>query len=569
MASIKRDNLFLLPKRHSSPRLESEFGLKAVKNWADNMSIGDIGELSQDLNHKLERLNRLDIPPLNRFGVLELLQTPLHFVLDTLQQDCTEDHMPLSTKACLAADMRLKLMVQSVIGYKTVLSQFHDDSIAGFLMHRHTRSDALHNVMFYLGEILFHSYLVFQPCLSFVWKELHGIYHYSVSNELHIPASGSVVGGKSARLNIEGLYKQILLLALSNPNSLLRGEVEKVHSALEQWTAATELVSLEEPVWSQSFFLIDAQSDAMPCASNLCSKEKVDVGWALITDDLDQLLGQKIKAVESACMRSQKMRPADAVSKRLMNKLRAAWTQQVRSREIRSYTSARVDLVCGLEPLYALHGGRHVFNAVEQWWSPRPFVSKPGHAEVGSAMLDNDEVMIRFDRNFLQVRGVMAIGVDALKLPEEKVHRQECVSTNKSENGYYLNWPENSDSGTHVGELVGVNHVDDEQNGLDVSLGVVRWMHVEQPGFLGVGVELLSGLVEPIILQCKRKGVAEAESMKAFLQHEGGGGINLITTPFYVDDGDVFRVVASSERQQVELKQIIESTDSFVRFRLE
>ncbi|MCP4996423.1 MAG: hypothetical protein GY934_22010, partial [Gammaproteobacteria bacterium] len=520
MASIKRDNLFLLPKRHSSPRAEDEFGLKTVKNWADNMSIGDIGRLSHDLSHKLERLNRLDIPPLERFEILELLQTPLHFVLDTLRQNCTEDHIPLSTKGHLAADMRLELMVQAVIGYKIVLSQFHDDSITGFLMHRHTRSEALRSALFYLGEILLHSYVVFQPCLNYVWKELHGIYYYSVSNELHIVKSGAATGDKSGRLNIEGLYKQILLLALANPNSLLRGEVEKVNFALGQWTAATELISIKEPVWAKSFFLIDAQSDAMPCAPNLSSKEKIDVGWALITDDLDRLLGQKIKVVESTQMRSKKMRPADAVSKRLMIKLRAAWTQQIRSREVRSHTSGLVEVVCGLGPLYTLHGGGHFANTSEQQRRSRPFVSRPGHTEVDSVVLDSDEVMIEVDPNILGGRGVTKIEADALELPEARVHRKECVTTNKSENGYYLNWPENGDSGTHVGELVGVNPVGDKQNEVGVNLGVVRWMHVERPGFLGMGVELLSGWVEPIILQRKRKGAAKAESMKGFLQHE-------------------------------------------------
>ncbi len=569
MASIKRDNLFLLPKRHSSPRSEDEFGLKIVKNWADNLSIGDIGKLSHDLNHKLERLNRLDTSPLDRFRILELLQTPLHFVLDALQQSCTADHIPLSTKARLAADMRLELMVQAVIGYKIVLSQFHDDSITGFLMHRHTRSEALRSALFYLGEILLHSYVVFQPCLNYVWKELHGIYYYSISNELHVAKSGAATGGKSGRLSIDGLYKQILLLALANPNSLLKGEVEKVNSALKQWTATTELVSIKEPVWARSFFLIDAQGDAMPCAPNLSSKEKIAVGWALITDNLDRLLGQKIKAAESAHMHSRKMRPADAVSNRLMNKIRAAWTQQIRSREVRSHTSSLVEVVCGLEPLYTLHGGGHLANAAEQQRRPKPFVSNPGHTEVDSVVLDNDEVMIEVDPNILGGQGVTEIEADVLELPEARVHRKECVSTNESENGYYLNWPENGDSGTHVGELVGVNPVGDKQNGTGVSLGVVRWMHVERPGFLGMGVELLSGLVEPIILQRKRKGAAKAESMKGFLQHEGEGCVNLITTPFYVDDEDLFRVVTSSERQQVELRQIIESTDSFVRFQLE
>ena len=569
MASIKRDNLFLLPKRHGSPKAEDEFGRKIVKQWVDDLPIGDIGRLSHDLYGKLERLNRLDISPLERFEILELLQTPLRFVLDTLHQNSIDGDIPLSNKARLAADMRLELMVQMVIGYKTVLSQFHDDSITGFLLHRHTRSEALYRALFYLGEILVHSYLVYQPCLSYVWKELHGIYYYSVTNELHITKPTATGRRKPGRQGIDGLYKQILLLALANPNSLLKGEVEKVNAALMQWASTAELVSIKEPVWAKSFFLIDAKADAMPCAPNLCRKDTIDLGWALVTDDLDRLLDEKIKAAKSTHEYSKKMRPSDAVSERLMHKLKSAWTQQIRSREVRSHTSGLVEVVCGLEPLYMLHGGGRLANVNDKQSASKSLLADPGYTKINSAVLDSDEVIIEVEHGILESRVLERGELEKPGMCETMVYRKECISTNKSENGYYLNWPENGERGTHVGELVGVNPVSGKENGMDVSLGVIRWMHVERPGFLGMGVELLNGLVEPVILQRKRKGATQTESIKGFLQHEGEGLVTLITPPFYVDEEDRFRVVTKGEQQLVQLRQIIESTDSFVRFLFE
>ncbi len=527
MAGVKRDNQFLLPKRHSSSRSEDEFGRRKIKQWVSDLPIGDVERISRDLLSKLGRLNRLEIPPVERFEILTLLQSPLSFVLDTLKRNCVEGSIPLGTKARMASDMRLEIMIQTVIAYKIVLSQFHDDSITGFLLHKQTRSEALRSALFYLGEILLHSYQTYQPCLGYVWKELHGIYYYSVSNELHVSKQLADHEG-SKRLGIKDLYKQILLLALANPNSLLRGEVEKVHAALEQWASSAELVSINEPVWAKSFFLIDAQIDAMPCAPNLCRKDKIDIGWALITDDLDKLLEEKAKEEERAHLLSNKLRPADAGSERLMNKLRSAWTLQIRPREVRSHASDLVELVCGLEPLYLMHGGDRLAD-------------------------ENEEIQ-----------------------PEPKIHnltvgRKECISTNKSENGYYLNWPENGESGAHVGELVGVSSKSDKKDdaNVDLGLGVIRWMHVERPGFLGMGIEMLDGLIESIILQRKRKGASQAESMKGLLQHERGGSVSLITPPFYVDEEDRFRMITQGEKRPVELMHIIESTDSFVRFQFE
>ena len=569
MASIKRDNLFLLPKRHGLSRSENEFSRKKIKRWVDDLPLGNIARVSHELYGKLERLNRINIPPLDRFEILQLLQTPLSFILDTLKRDCTKGATPLSTKSRLIADMRLEIMIQIVIAYKVVLAQFHDDSITGFLLHRNTRSEALRNALYYLGEILLHSYIIYQPSLNYVWKELHGIYYYSVSNELHLGKQIVTDKGRSERLNIDDLYKQILLLALANPNALLRGEVEKVCAALAQWITSVELVSVKDPVWAKSFFLIDAQIDAMPCAPNLCQKDKIDIGWALITDNLVKLLEEEAKAEEAAHQQSKKLRPADAVSDRLLNKLKSAWTQEIRSREVRSHTSGLVELVCGLEPLYLLHGGERLSNANEMAPEPRPFSSNSGYTHIGSVALDNDEVLIEVDPGVLQGRNT---DKDTAALPEIQnisVGRKECITTNKSENGYYLNWPENGENGTHVGELVGVSPMNNKDSGVDVNLGVIRWMHVERPGFIGMGIELLNGFAEPIILQRKRKGGSQAESMKGFLQHESGGSVSLITPPFYVDEEDRFRVVTQGERRPVELMHIIESTDSFVRFQFE
>lgn len=565
MVSIKRDNLFLPPKRCSPPKSEGEFGRKTVKNWVDNLSIGNVNRLSHDLHGKLDRLNRLNIPPLDRFEILEQMQTPLHFVLDMLKQRSAGGDIPLGTKARLAADMRLEIMVQTVIGYKIVLSQFHADSITGFLLHRHARSEALGRALFYLGEILLHSYMVYQACPDYVWKELHAIYHYSATNEMSI-TTGVAGSKKSGSLDIEALYKQILLLAMANPHSLLRGEVEKVHAALAQWSSSAKLVPINKPVWAKSFFLIDVQSDAMPCTPNLCSKDKINVGWALVTDDLDRLLEEKIKAAESAHMRSNKIRPADTVSERLMNKLRAAWMQQIRSREVRTHTLGLVELICGLEPLYMLHGGECQSNTVE---ATKPFVTKPGYAEVGSFASDSDAGMIVVESGILESLGLSESVPEIRDMREITVDRKVCITTNKSEKGYCLNWPVNGTNGTRVGELVGVNPVSDKENGMDVSLGVIRWMHIERSDFLGMGVELLGGLVKPVILQRKRKGVPQPESMKGLLQRDGEGSMSLIIPPFYVDEWDLFSVAISGDRQPVELGQIIESTGSFVRFRFE
>lgn len=564
MGSVIRDNPFLLPKRHSSTKTHGEFSVNNVREWVNALPIGDPSRLSSELYGKLEWLNRTDISPIERFEILGLLQTPLGFVLDALKRSCVENVFPLCIKARLDADMRLEILIQAVISYKVVLAQFHDDSITGVLLHKHTRSEALRSALYYLGEILLHSYMVYQSPPDYVWKELHGIYYYSISNELHL--AGPVVHdrAKEQKLSITELYKQILLLALSNPHSLLRGEAEKVNNALAKWVMSAELVPIKDPVWAKSFFLIDAQVDAMPCAPNLCQKENIDIGWALITDNLVSLLDKEIKAAGTELRNGGRLRPVDAVSTRLLDKLESAWTQEIRPREVRSSSSDMVGIVSGLGPLYRTHGGEILANANELSSSAVKESAHAGYAQIDSVLLENDEIMVQDRLGTLQIQER-----DKLEMPILDVVHKECISTNKSENGYYLSWPENGEDGTHVGDLVGVSPLSGSYAGTRMNLGVIRWMRVERPGFLGMGVELLNGQVEPIILQRKSKGSKHSESMKGLLCHEDQDSASLIVPPFYVDDNDRFRVIIQGEKRPVELRQIIESTDSFVRFKFD
>jgi hypothetical protein len=370
------------------------------------------------------------------------------------------------------------------------------------------------------------------------------------------------------QLGIENLYKQILLLALANPRSMLRGEAERVNSILKDWTYFVDLVPINKPVTARSYFLIDAQSDEMPCAPNIWDKGEIAVGWYLVTDSLENMLDKKVTASEQY---RDSLRPTDAGATILMKKLRNAWSEQIRPRELRSLTSDMIEVVCGLETIHQAHGGDELTNA-GSW---RPLLNKtiynPGHHAVGSSILNNKEVLIEVEPGTLELyRFGNSAACHEPRDKQSRVEAIQCVATNKSENGYCLNWPDTGDEGTHVGELVGVKAKEGNGNISEINIGVVRWMCAEQPGFLGMGVELLSGLIEPVILQSKHKDKKYTEAIKGFLQYaKSEDSVSLIAPPFYVADEDQYRLVTKNDEIPIDITNIIESTDSFVRFRFE
>ncbi len=568
MASVKNYNLFLLPKRHSSFKTRDEFTKKNIKQWIDGLPLGGDPENSAfDLYGKLDRLNRLELSPANRFEILELIEQPLEFVLGALKRECAEGEAPLNIKRRMVADLRLDILIQAVKAYKTVLSQFHDATITGLLFHKHTRSKALRNALFYLGESILHSYLTYQPCLQYAWKELHGIYYYSVINELQTPKDIVANTDHPDQIGIDGLYKQMLLLALANPNAMLCGEVERVYDILKKWVSFVDLVPIKSAVTSESFFLIDAQSDGIPCAPNLCRNEMIRVGWYLITDELEKTLAKKVAVAEAA---QASMRPTDAGALRLMKRLKDAWSQQIRSRELRSRSSGVVELICGLDSLHLAHGGQDMDHGRSRPSSSDSTRSTPGHHIIDSPILDNDEVLIEVKPGVLELHRSYEVKRGQPERAQHRVGGKECIASNRSENGYGLNWPDSGDGGTRVGELVGLNPINGEANETYLSLGVVRWMSAEQPGFMGMGIELLHGKIEPVILQRSRKGVKQMEYIKGFLQHDAEeDSLSLIAPPLYVTKEDRYTVVTGNEEIPVDLINIVDSTDSFVRFKFE
>lgn len=571
VAGIASDNIFLLPKRHSSFKSRDEFSRKKVKQWVAGLAVGDAGKTSLVLYEKLDRLNSLEITPVHRFELLSLLQPPLDFALDTLKQSCMGGVAPLGIELRMAADLRMDIMVQIVKGYKTVLAQFHDATITGQLLHKNTRAEALRSALFYLGEILLHSYMTYQSCPAYTWKELHGIYYYSVVNELQMARRTHGNDERQDRLGIVDLYKQILLLSLADPNSMLRGEVERVNSKLKNWLPLVDLVPIKGAVTAKSIFLIDAQSDEPPCAPYLSKKDKLDAGWYLVTDKLKRMLKKRLAVAEASRLQGINItRPSDAGTLRLLRKLRASWSQQIRSREVRDHASDVVEVICGLDSLYRIHGGDRLAGS-----DPKRAVAgaepyPPGQQKIDSAILDDTEVLIEVGPGVLELHRVKEEAIRQAETERSDVAVKECITTNVSENGYYLNWPDTGEDGARVGELVGVNPIPGNGDLSKPNLGVIRWMTLGQAGFLGMGVELLHGLTEAVILQRRGKEEKAAEYIKGFLQYEkGSGSVSLIAPPFYLGEKDRYRVISTGREISVDLTNIVESTDSFVRFELE
>jgi cyclic-di-GMP-binding protein len=572
MTVIEHKNPFILPERLTPTSLEEEYDHKRFEQWVSDLTIGNVSKIAHALYNETDRLNRLEISPLERFGALELVHPSMGFVLEQLHDYFATEPIPLSKKNRLVARMHLELLVRVVVGYKTVLAQFHDDSFTGYILHKHARSEASRRILYFLGEILLHEYSIYRSSPRFVWKEIHGVYYYAVQNDLLYKQIDAPEDDPCDHLSLMDIYKRILLLAVADPNSLLRGEVRKVNEALIQWLPHVTIAPVDDDAFVHPNFLVDATKDAPPCPEDISDRDQVKIGWILVTDVLDEILEHKIQAMESDAF--GQLRPTDAISIKLITKLRAAWERRIAEREERKQETAMMEVTCGISWLYQLFDGEQFPQALAGKQGSSFYTIEAEEIDQAVKPIGHDEFIIDVDEELLS-----GLSTESEQVHEEEVELElinlspideskgvECILINSSEKGYYLTWPEQNEYKAHVGELIGIN----SRENLDLSgawsLGIIRWAHVRKNGIMGFGIELLDGDIEPIRIERWYDNDAKADIMLGFQQVVNGKVESTITYPFYIGDKDRFVLGKKGERISIVPDQIIECTDAIMRF---
>ncbi len=567
VSKTKRDNPFALPGRRDPALVGEDFDRKKFKLWVENLPIGNIGGTARYLHRGLDRLIYQEMSPAERFEALEVMRQPLHFILDALAGHYLMDSLPLAEREQMIARLRLDLMIKNVVCYKVILDQLHDQSLTGYLLHKNTRSAALHRVLYYLGYILLHSYQLRRDAPAFVWREMHGIHHYAVSNDLHTGNAKLDPADGHEKLSVDDLYKQNLLLAMSAPHGLLRSEVGKVYSMLRQWVTKAELYPLGTNVSAKHSFLIDIQTDIAPsCCGNYPKDDEIQQGWILVVDKLQQYLQEEL-AVNTD--KTPLHTGPGMLSRGLLTKLFNAWSGGVKRTNRRLSISGQVVVVCGLDGLYSLLGG-HQLSIANATAGAEFKVDLPGDDDLDPHIpLDykKDEIIEELDLSFSGDgdKEVDAAG-PADNVGHDKIYIEACAILNQSMNGYHLRYAGAGYNLLRVGGLLGINNAASGPRDKGWGFGVVRWIKTVKPQLIEFGVELLPGEFKPVLVQCQRGGSNKSDRWGGFLQHLEGDVVNLIVPPLHVEEDDRVALIDAGAEYPITLNQQLELTDTYAQY---
>jgi len=411
-------------------------------------------EAATAMADELENLNRQVVPADARFRALETYRPLVISMSRRLAGIYGKASLPLPAEARAYVKVAESLWLEMAYGYKIALI---DEQQKLFKINSNPKHMALLLLRAFealngLIHIYFQTYF---PAPGSVWNDIHQLYRYAVQAELQdLP----IEQGERKTTSISTQFKQILLMALAEPQNLTPSEIRRVADYIERHAALAELHAtgrIENPA---AVFLVKLNTDMPPIAySKHESLPPTGSDLLLLTIRLARMVHQHIQLLQkkNAIISTHEL-PDDATDGRYIDLLRYLlqhWGKVPKRVFKRSRKSSSVSMVIGMPAAHAL--------ANHAWQGSKP-------ANVGRTGL----------------------------LPEQLQAARWAV-LNVSAAGMALRKPAKLTSQLHVGEVIAVK--EDHMQGW--ATGVIRWaMHDEQDN-LDIGIQLIAPTARAIGLR--------------------------------------------------------------------
>ena len=557
-----------IQQRSAPGKLDFDPKPEAVQRWITALPMVNTGETTRLLYQSLGGLNQMDMAPAQRFRVLELLRSPVFYVLDVMKKHVVGQTFPLNEKARKIARLTQELLREMGDGYKIVVMA----EVSGNGLRRDTRTlnTALHRAMQCLSQQLLKAYQVYSPHPEDVWSDIHQLYQYAETHALHGGVIGDVPESGASASSIELLYRQILLLALACPYRMRQGEVEQVHGRLQQWAVHSRLSPMARPGQPAGLFMVNLGIDEPPTYLSL-RHGGTNEAQCRVLDTAD--LAEDIR---KALSEQHGNDTGSALNEHTLRRLMLAWGVMPKRRFSRSQQSARVSVAMGLAATHYFVSGEAAFSPAggtlesSQYqerpdFQPEPVQTERGHTpdiwELEPVSLDSQSPIQAPQKHRVDMPG----GLES-EQKQGGLQAHDWHMINVSAGGYCLLWDRMENSRAQVGELVGIREHDDP-DAFHWHLGVVRWMKCNTG--LELGVQMLSPGAVAVGARPYPATSREPQFSRVLLLPEipslGQPATLLLSSPPFRTGGTA--IINSHGREvRVKLDKLVENTGSFAQF---
>lgn len=439
--------------------LTVEIRPKHLKEWLDDLPLTNLTDVCRTLDNEIGALNRQKVAMETRLKLLELYRSVFLKLLPSMEKQYVAARLPQTEKNRQTADQARQILAELANGYKIILLDYQNARIT--LGKGKVLLTAAQRAMSALSRILMICYQTYAPPPSGIWFEIHQIFRFASEQNIANEAIPDENFESSANL----VYKQTLLLALSNPYQLNPGEVASIQNYLAMFGGLAQLQAFVQTGKPIGLFLAQTQSDNPPKPLLKSLDEAGNRSDILLnTRELAHALHHHIKGLNSGELPKNMHLPdiAREIGYRdLLSRLLKSWSAAPKRVFSRTKNISSTQVCIGLASLHHFLGG-----------------CEPGGRN------DLSFVQPAKDRRFISGKWLV---------------------TNESAGGLALSGTFETPPQIRPGDVIGL-----KGRGANTwHVGAVRWVKSEGSDHLEIGAQLVAPKAEPARIKPSIAGPAE------------------------------------------------------------
>ena len=488
-------------------------------------------------------MNTKEIAPQQRFKVLELFRGPIQYLSDALKRHFVGASFPLSVKANRAASLLYGLHQETTKGYQCITDELLsvDNLRQDFVL----LTASLHRALYYHGESLLTTYQVYRPVARGLWSNIHQTYQAAERKGLQASTVKDPHQPRNRETTIEAQYKQILLLAMANPNHLPQADIALVYAHLAHWATQCRLypaVHFDEP---RSDSIVNLESDSPPSYVEYCRDPQYSACRLLDTSGLihvlRRLLPQSTPEIPKPSPESGGQWTPELRKELLLNLIKA-WGATSK----RGFSRSKGDLET-VELVFGLSTSHHILNDLS-----------PMAGETAGTISFNQRQASRSDGKGAASKSRSTANIAMV---------YHCEILNESADGACLKWKNADVSKVRVGELLTIrrNPNDKHLHGI----AVVRWLKTLNDNTVEFGIQLIVPEAVPAAIRHYDEEDSEREYLKILYLPELKAirqPASLIVPAFLYRADDIVSLKMDQDEHHLQLEKVIESNPIFSRF---
>ena len=538
-----------VPAAESTARADLDLRSRRIQEWIRQLPLADAQESCRRLHKLLQTANRTPLDPAARHRFADAVHDTVGQVSRVLVRGISHRGFPLTGRALQQADLCTAVQRELADTYKLVAA----DSLQGGRIDRKLLAPAVQHAMQQLGRLLLDHYTLYAPAPGGLWLDLHRLYRIAEDHGLLTPAANSRRAPAGARIG--ELYRQSLLISLSNPYRLRRGELGR---AVTLASALAHKLILSPRPTEHGAFQVRTEQDRPP----FVRAHEHDTGGVRYID---------LSAV-AAALEQDTHAQHNEPELQLRQRLLALWRRPPRRGFNRISQSTQIRVGVGLNTAHFL---------LEREAPPIPTPATPASPALGVVppmeSLAETETRVSFDTHWYdngsehfyptasQPRPAQPYPMPGTVLPEPEYRDFLWRTVDVSARGCCLQWDSDSPSAAKVGEVVTLR----EAEGGNWTVGVIRWMQYEREQGLKLGIEILAPGAEAVVTRSAvpNPGAATRDTaLELAAVRAVGQPPSLILSANEHHVGETLEMLRRGRPKRIRLSAELERNGNFVHF---